>query len=164
MPELPLGEHTGGTATCIKKAICDVCHQEYGDFAAHNYIENAETEYLKTAATCGSKAVYYKSCSACGGKSEETFETGEYDYTNHVGETYLKNQKEPPAMKRATPETFIAAPAIVKSAKVRRLPKMLTIRLLFGQPTKRITGKCARSSAAETSLTKRRTAAVRQPA
>ena len=92
--ELPLGEHTGGTATCIKKAICDVCHQEYGDFAAHNYIENAETEYLKTAATCGSKAVYYKSCSACGGKSEETFETGEYDYTNHVGETYLKNQKE----------------------------------------------------------------------
>lgn len=92
--ELPLGEHTGGTATCIKKAICDVCHQEYGDFAAHNYIENAETEYLKTAAACGSKAVYYKSCSACGGKSEETFETGEYDYTNHVGETYLKNQKE----------------------------------------------------------------------
>lgn len=92
--ELPLGEHTGGTATCIKKAICDVCHQEYGDFAAHNYIENAKTDYLKTAATCGSKAVYYKSCSTCGGKSEETFETGEYDYTNHVGETYLKNQKE----------------------------------------------------------------------
>lgn len=92
--ELPLGEHTGGTATCIKKAICDVCHQEYGDFAAHNYIENAETEYLKTAAACGSKAVYYKSCSVCGAKSEETFETGEYDYTNHVGETYLKNQKE----------------------------------------------------------------------
>lgn len=92
--ELPLGEHTGGTATCIKKAICDVCQQEYGDFAAHNYIENAKTDYLKTAATCGSKAVYYKSCSTCGGKSEETFETGEYDYTNHVGETYLKNQKE----------------------------------------------------------------------
>ena len=92
--ELPLGEHTGGTATCIKKAICDVCHQEYGDFAAHNYIENAKADYLKTAAACGSKAVYYKSCSACGGKSEETFETGEYDYTNHVGETYLKNQKE----------------------------------------------------------------------
>lgn len=92
--ELPLGEHTGGTATCIKKAICDVCHQEYGDFAAHNYIENVKTDYLKTAAACGSKAVYYKSCSACGGKSEETFETGEYDYTNHVGETYLKNQKE----------------------------------------------------------------------
>ena len=28
--ELPLGEHTGGTATCVKKAVCDVCHQEYG--------------------------------------------------------------------------------------------------------------------------------------
>lgn len=92
--ELPLGEHTGGTATCTKKAICDVCNQEYGDFAAHNYFENAEADYLKTAATCGSKAVYYKSCSVCGAKSEETFETGEYDYTNHVGKTYLKNQKE----------------------------------------------------------------------
>ena len=92
--ELPLSEHTGGTATCTKKAVCDVCHQEYGDFAAHNYIENAEKEYLKTAATCGSKAVYYKSCSVCGAKSEETFETGEYDYMNHVGKTYLKNQKE----------------------------------------------------------------------
>ena len=92
--ELPLSEHTGGTATCTKKAVCAVCHQEYGDFAAHNYIENAETDYLKTAATCGSKAVYYKSCSVCGAKSEETFETGEYDYMNHVGKTYLKNQKE----------------------------------------------------------------------
>ena len=92
--ELPLSGHTGGTATCVKKAVCDVCHQEYGDFAAHNYIENASEDYLKTAATCGSKAVYYKSCSVCGLKSEETFETGEYDYTNHVGETYLKNQKE----------------------------------------------------------------------
>ena len=92
--ELPLGEHTGGTATCTKKAVCDVCHQEYGDFAAHNYIENAKADYLKTAATCGSKAVYYKSCSVCGAKSEETFETGGYNYVNHVGETYLKNQKE----------------------------------------------------------------------
>lgn len=92
--ELPLSGHTGGTATCTKKAVCDVCHQEYGDFAAHNYIENAEADYLKTAATCGSKAVYYKSCSVCGAKSEETFETGEYDYANHVGGTYLKNQKE----------------------------------------------------------------------
>ena len=92
--ELPLGDHIGGTATCVKKAVCDVCHKEYGNLAAHKYGETVKADYLKTAATCGSKAVYYKSCSICGIQSEETFETGDYDYTNHIGETYLKNQKE----------------------------------------------------------------------
>ena len=29
--------HTGGTATCQKKAVCTVCNQEYGDFASHNF-------------------------------------------------------------------------------------------------------------------------------
>ena len=92
--ELPLGDHIGGTATCVNKAVCDVCHKEYGNLAAHKYGETVKADYLKTAATCGSKAVYYKSCSICGIQSEETFETGDYDYTNHIGETYLKNQKE----------------------------------------------------------------------
>lgn len=92
--ELPLGNHIGGTATCVKKAVCDVCHKEYGNLAAHKYGETVKADYLKTAATCGSKAVYYKSCAVCGTQNEETFETGDYDYTNHVGETYLKNQKE----------------------------------------------------------------------
>ena len=92
--ELPLGDHIGGTATCVKKAVCDVCHKEYGNLAAHKYGETVKADYLKTAATCGSKAVYYKSCSICGIQSEETFETGDYDYTNHIGKTYLKNQKE----------------------------------------------------------------------
>ncbi len=92
--ELPLGDHIGGTATCVKKAVCDVCHKEYGNLAAHKYGETVKADYLKTAATCGSKAVYYKSCDVCGIQSEETFETGDYDYTNHIGETYLKNQKE----------------------------------------------------------------------
>ena len=92
--ELPLGDHIGGTATCVKKAVCDVCHKEYGNLAAHKYGETVKADYLKTAATCGSKAVYNKSCTVCGAKSDETFETGEYDYTNHIGSTYKKNQKE----------------------------------------------------------------------
>lgn len=92
--ELPFGDHIGGTATCAKKAVCDICHKEYGNFAAHKYGEIVKVDYLKTAATCGSKAVYNKSCTVCGAKSDETFETGEYDYTNHIGSTYKKNQKE----------------------------------------------------------------------
>ena len=92
--ELPLGKHTGGKATCKQKAICSVCGNEYGDLAKHIYTEAVDGKYLVSDATCGSKAVYNKSCSVCGAKSDETFETGEYDYTNHIGSTYKKNQKE----------------------------------------------------------------------
>ena len=92
--ELPLGDHVGGTANCQHKAVCTVCGEEYGELGDHNYTEIADKQCLKSVATCGSKAVYYKSCSVCGAKGTETFEAGEYDYTNHVGETYKKNQKE----------------------------------------------------------------------
>ena len=39
---------------------------------SHNYVEKADAAYLKSAATCTKKAVYYKSCSICGEKSNET--------------------------------------------------------------------------------------------
>lgn len=29
--------HTGGTATCVKKAACEICGEEYGDYADHAY-------------------------------------------------------------------------------------------------------------------------------
>ena len=69
--------HSGGTATCIKKAVCSVCRVEYGDFADHVYVESAEEQYLVSAATCTAKAVYYKSCSVCGEAGKETFEYGD---------------------------------------------------------------------------------------
>ncbi|MGN1320857.1 MAG: cohesin domain-containing protein, partial [Acutalibacteraceae bacterium] len=43
----------------------------------HNYVEVADSTYLKSAATFTKKAVYYKSCSVCGLKGTETFEYGE---------------------------------------------------------------------------------------
>ena len=63
----------GGTATCIAKAVCTVCGGEYGEMAAHSFTaEKAEAQYLKSAATCTKKAVYYKSCAACGLSSKGT--------------------------------------------------------------------------------------------
>ena len=68
---------SGGTATCQAKAVCSVCGQEYGQLAAHDFTaEVAEEKYLKSAATCTEKAVYYKSCTVCGEKGTETFEVG----------------------------------------------------------------------------------------
>lgn len=69
--------HKGGTATCTKKAECSVCGAEYDDYAAHNYVEKVDDKYLKDAATCTKAAVYYKSCSVCGAKGTETFESGD---------------------------------------------------------------------------------------
>ena len=63
----------GGTATCTHKAVCTVCGGEYGEMAAHSFTaEKAEAQYLKSAATCTKKAVYYKSCAVCGLSSEGT--------------------------------------------------------------------------------------------
>ena len=63
----------GGTATCTAKAVCMVCGGEYGEMAAHSFTAvKAETQYLKSAATCTEKAVYYKSCAVCGLSSEGT--------------------------------------------------------------------------------------------
>ena len=64
---------SGGTATCQQKAVCEFCHAEYGELAAHDYTaEAAEDAYLKDAATCTEAATYYKSCAVCGASSKDT--------------------------------------------------------------------------------------------
>ena len=64
---------TGGTATCTAKAVCTVCGGAYGEMAPHSFTaETAEEQYLKSAATCTEKAVYYKSCAVCGTSSKGT--------------------------------------------------------------------------------------------
>ena len=71
--DITLREHSGGTATCTKQAVCDHCGQSYGALAAHRFTaETAEEQYLKSAATCTEKAVYYKSCAVCGTSSKGT--------------------------------------------------------------------------------------------
>ena len=71
--DITIREHSGGTATCTEQAICDHCGQSYGALAAHSFTaETAEEQYLKSAATCTEKAVYYKSCAVCGLSSEGT--------------------------------------------------------------------------------------------
>ena len=71
--DITIREHSGGTATCTEQAVCDHCGQPYGALKAHSFTaEKAEEMYLKTAATCTEKAVYYKSCAVCGTSSKGT--------------------------------------------------------------------------------------------
>ena len=55
-------KHTGGTATCTAKAVCETCDQPYGELGAHKLTKTAAK-----AATCteaGNEA--YWTCSGCG--------------------------------------------------------------------------------------------------
>lgn len=36
--------HTSGTATCTKKAVCEFCGEEYGEYASHNYGDKYESD------------------------------------------------------------------------------------------------------------------------
>ncbi|MBQ3013060.1 MAG: hypothetical protein IJD74_05925, partial [Clostridia bacterium] len=56
--------HTGGEATCINKAVCEICGTEYGDFAAH--IPEADDGDCTTDIHC----------SICGAVTENTAHTG----------------------------------------------------------------------------------------
>ena len=86
-------------ATCTEDGLtegsrCSVCgtvltEQKPVPATGHSFTaETAEAKYLKSAATCTKKAVYYKSCSVCGESSkgtenEATFEHGEPDTSAH---------------------------------------------------------------------------------
>lgn len=75
-------KHTGGQATCQKKAECEVCGQEYGELGAHNYgseWKHDETSHWRECQTkgctdktdvakhSGGQATYQKKaiCSVC---------------------------------------------------------------------------------------------------
>ena len=115
--EIPAKGHKGGTASCTKKAVCEVCQKEYGEVDATNHpateIRNVKeascTEAGYTGDTC---------CTACneiltsgteipakghkGGTASCTKkavcevcqkEYGEVDATNHPA-TEIRNEKE----------------------------------------------------------------------
>ena len=54
--------HSGGTASCEAKAVCEVCGAEYGEYAAHTLVKKERVE--ATCANAGTEA--YWTCSECG--------------------------------------------------------------------------------------------------
>lgn len=95
--ELDKAAHNPGpAATETTPQTCTVCGYEIVPVLphTHNYVEVAEAKYLKTAASCTSPAVYYKSCSKCHEVGTETFEYGTalgHSYTaEKAADQYLK--------------------------------------------------------------------------
>ena len=81
-------EHSGGEATCTNKAKCEICGAEYGEMLPHSYAHIKAYEYLKSAATCTAKAVYYTSCTECGQSSKGTADEETFEYGNALGHKY----------------------------------------------------------------------------
>lgn len=83
-------EHSGGKATCTERAKCEICGAEYGEMKPHSYAHIKASEYLKSAATCTAKAVYYTSCTECGLSSKGTENEATFEYGNALGHSFGK--------------------------------------------------------------------------
>ncbi len=62
--------HSGGNATCIDKAACEICGQEYGELGAHSYGEWETTE----EPTCSQPGSKKKTCADCNDVQTEPIE------------------------------------------------------------------------------------------
>ena len=124
--------HTGGTATCDKKAICSRCNKEYGDYNSSNH--SGSTTIKNTISPTCSQNGYTGNvvCTKCNGVltvGEEITklghtggtatcdkkaicnrcnkEYGNYNATNHSGGTVIKNAITPTCSKEGyTGDTY----------------------------------------------------------
>lgn len=71
---IPAAGHQGGTATCQAKAVCEVCHEPYGDLGDH---KPDETDYI------ADEDGHWFACSLCGEELKGTTYAA-HDYTGDV--------------------------------------------------------------------------------
>ena len=76
-------KHTGGTATCTAKAVCETCDQPYGELGAHKL---TKTDAKEATCTEDGNNEYY-TCSRCGGVFKDEAGT---QATTVVAETLKK--------------------------------------------------------------------------
>lgn len=69
--------HTGGTATCQKKAVCESCGKSYGELGSHKL--SSSGGYAATCTATGMNA--HSRCSVCGGYFVSGVEVSAYSLT-----------------------------------------------------------------------------------
>lgn len=60
-----LSEHSGGEATCVKKAVCEICEKDYGELDAENH-SNLKHFDAVAATSHAAGNIEYWYCSGCG--------------------------------------------------------------------------------------------------
>ena len=105
-------EHNGGTATCIAKAVCDVCGTAYGDVLGHDFTgtwqsdadhhwkkcsrcdvtdEASKVEHkwdngkVTAPATCTEPGNMRYTCETCSAEKDETISAAGHDYSVPLG-------------------------------------------------------------------------------
>ena len=75
--------HTGGEATCIAKAVCETCGEEYGEFDANKHTLVQKDAKAPTCTEIGWDA--YESCTECDYTTYEVLpaDPDAHDYTSH---------------------------------------------------------------------------------
>lgn len=108
--------HTGGAATCLKKAVCDFCGEEYGDLADHTYGDTYKTD----------GKYHWKECEVCGQETEKEAHKGGTATTTKkavcdvCGAAYgdLKKETPKPAATTTVKNNTKPAKKTVKAKKV----------------------------------------------
>ena len=83
-------DHSGSRAkpTCTAAATCTVCGGTIEKLPHDFTAETVDAKYLKSAATCTAKAVYYKSCTVCGLSSKGTADEATFFSGNVLGHNW----------------------------------------------------------------------------
>ena len=84
--------HSGGKATCIQKAVCELCNQEYGDLLEHNY----STKWMNN------EEIHWQECTVCHNHKDESkhiFDDDKDTVCNVCGYERMVNIKTPKIIK-----------------------------------------------------------------
>ena len=77
-------KHTGGTATCNKKAVCDLCGNEYGELDSNNHATGGQEVWVTDDTVIAS--TQHKKAWSCCGKVTVPTEKHEWDSTGKCTE------------------------------------------------------------------------------
>ena len=143
--------HTGGTATCTKKAVCEFCGEEYGECASHNYGDKYESDGTH----------HWKKCQneGCDSATEkEAHKGGEATTTKRAvcevcGAEYGDLKKEDPKPAEKPDKKTVKAKKVVVNKKSIVLKKdkkvKLKVKLKPANATEKVTFKSSNKKVAK---------------
>ena len=143
--------HTGGTATCTKKAVCKFCGEEYGEYASHNYGGKYESDGTHHWKKCQNEG-----CDAA--TEKEAHKGGEATTTKRAvcevcGAEYGDLKKEDPKPAEKPDKKTVKAKKVVVNKKRIVLKKdkkvKLKVKLKPANATEKVTFKSSNKKVAK---------------
>lgn len=144
-------KHTGGTATCTKKAVCEFCGAEYGECASHNYGDKYESDGTHHWKKCQNEG-----CDAA--TEKEAHKGGEATTTKRAvcevcGAEYGDLKKEDPKPAEKPDKKTVKAKKVVVNKKRIVLKKdkkvKLKVKLKPANATEKVTFKSSNKKVAK---------------